>query len=541
METSSFADDLRRYFGLVRQWAWLLVLVTLLAAGIMFVISRRSTPIYQATTTVLINQAPADKTTDYSSLVTSERLAQTYSQLMTKQPVLHGVIERLSLSESETELKQLIQVQPVRDTTLIEVRVENPLPQLAADIANALVSEFSEQNQSLQASRYTSSKDSLATQMTQIDQQIQEATQTLANLSSSVDAEVERNRLETILAQYRQTYAYLLQSYEQIRLAEAQSTSNVIQAEPATRPERPVRPRTLANTLLGGAVGLLLALGGIFLIEAMDDTLQSPEQVTRELGLPILGLIAHHATGDEKPMTQLEPRSAVSEAFRSLRTNIQFASVDQPLHTLLITSPSPAEGKSTVAANLAVVLAQSGKRVALVDADLRRPRIHKILDLPNHSGVSDLFVQAELSLDGALRQGQTEGLLVITAGETPPNPAELLGSERMIQILQAIAEQVDVIVLDTPPVLAVTDSAVLAPRVDGVLLVLKPNVTQMAAARQTVEQLRRVGARVLGVVLNQVDLKKSRYQYYYKGYYYASRDYYGRDGRNGGWRKAKVE
>lgn len=540
---TSFADDLRSYLGLVRHFAWLLLLATLLCGGAAYLISRQSTPIYQAVTTILINQAPSANTNDYTAIVTSERLAQTYSQLMTKQPVLQGVLQRLGLATELAVLKKAITVQPVTNTTLIEVRVEDPDPHRAADIANALVAEFSAQNEALQSSRYAESKSSLLEQLNQMDAQIQSASQALAELDATPANQPERDRLETNLAQYRQTYAYILQSYEQVRLAEAQSTSNVIQAEPATIPLKPIRPRTLVNTILGSVIGLLLALGGIFLVEALDDTLKNPDQVSRELGLPILGLIAHHGAGDDSLITQLEPRALVSEAFRTLRSNIQFAQAaaasDQPLHTLLVTSPSPAEGKSTVAANLAVVLAQSGRKVALVDADLRRPRLHKILDLPNRTGISDLFVQEPISLDGTLAATQTDGLLVLTSGNTPPNPAELLGSDKMVEIIRQVSGQVEMIILDSPPVMAVTDSAVLAQRVDGVLLVLKPYVTQMGAARQTVEQMQRAGARLLGVVLNQVDLKNSRYNYYYKSYYAASYHYYGRDGKSRNGRSAR--
>jgi non-specific protein-tyrosine kinase len=263
----------------------------------------------------------------------------------------------------------------------------------------------------------------------------------------------------------------------------------------------------------------------------MDDTLKGPDQVTEQLGLPVLGLIVRHNTTEGRPVTLAEPRSQVAEAFRSLRTNIQFASVDQPLRTLLITSPTPSEGKSTVAVNLGVVIAQGGKRVALIDADLRRPNVHKLLDLSNVQGLSDLFVQEHVSLDGTLQKTKTADLFVMTSGALPPNPAELLGSEKMYEIIRQVKEQTDLLVIDSPPVIAVTDSAVLAPRVDGVLLVFKPGVTHLAAARQAVEQLQRLGANLLGAVLNEVDLKGSRYYYYhYKSYQTSSDEYYAKKG-----------
>jgi non-specific protein-tyrosine kinase len=527
MESTSFSDDLRRYIGLLWQWAWLLILVTVLAGVSAYIFSKRSTPIYQATTTVLINEAPATRSTDYAAIVASERQAQTYAQLMAKQPVLEGVIEQLGLDKNVGDLKDALEIQPLRDTTLIEVKVEDPDPQLAAAIANAIVTVFSEQIQALQSSRYVASKQSLSDQLEQMDEQIKKSTEALAAMDEAGDEDpAERSRLEENLAQYRQTYAYLLQSYEQVRLAEAQSTSSVIQVEPAIPPENPIKPRVMMNTLLAAVVGLFVALGIIFLKEALDDTLRNPDEITSQLDLPVLGLVARHESNGGKPITMNEPRALVSEAFRSLRTNLQFASVDNNMHTLLVTSPSPSDGKTIVAANLAVVMAQSGRDVVLLDADLRRPRVHKVFDVPNQVGVTGLFVQDEFNINGSILSTDTEHLQIITSGEIPPNPAELLGSGKMLEIIEAVKEYADLLIIDSPPVMAVTDASVLAPRVDGVLLVLKPGETHMAAAKQTVDQLRRVGANILGVVLNEVDLHRSRYNYYYyRGYYQVSKKY----------------
>ena len=526
MESTSFSDDFRRYVALIWGWSWLLVLVTVLAGAAAYVVSKRSTPVYQASTTVLINEAPATRATDYSAIVASERQAQTYAQLMSKQPVLEGVIQRLELDKSVADLKEALQVRPLRDTTLIELSVEDTVPSRAAAIANAIVLVFAEQLQEMQASRYAASKESLAAQLEDVNAQIQTSTAALEKLGESVGEPSERNRLEENLAQYRQTYAFLLQSFEQVRLAEAQSTSTVIQAEPALPPTQPIRPRTMMNTLLAAVVGLFLALGVVFLREALDDTFRSPDDVTRELELPVLGLVARHELNGDKPVTMVEPRSLVSEAFRSLRTNIQFASVDEHIHTLLVTSPSPSDGKTLVAANLAITIAHSGRDVILVDADLRRPRVHKLLDLSNHQGVSGFFVQDPIQLDGSLQGTDTEHLQVVTSGETPPNPSELLGSEKMSDILETLKRQADLVIIDSPPVMAVTDASVLAQRVDGVLLVIIPGETNTAAAKQTVQQLRRANANILGVVLNEVDLQRSRYTYYYyKGYYQASKKY----------------
>ena len=529
METTSISDDIRRYLSMTWHWAWLLVLATLLCGAAAFILSARTTPIYLATTRLLINEAPTTRSTDYASVLTSERLARTYSELLITKPVLEEVIRRLGLDIGVRELRGAMKVDLLVDTQLIDLQVEDPSPTRAAEIANAVVAVFAEQNQALQASRYTTSKESLSSQLAEVDQQIQLTNADLEKLGDTAEDKAKRDRLETALAQYRQTYASLLQSYESVRLAEASSTSNVVQAEPATASEAPIRPRTMMNTLLGAGIGLMLAIGLILLIDALDDTL-SPDAVTRQLGLPVLGVIAKHQIEDGAPIVKTQPRSPVSEAFRSLRTNIQFASVDIPLRTLLITSPSPEDGKSTVAVNLGISLAQSGFSVAIVEADLRRPQVHKKLGISNRQGISAIFVQPRATLNGSLQKTDVDGLFALTSGALPPNPAELLGSEKMFEILRQVGEQTDIIILDSPPVMAVTDAAVIAPRVDGVLLVVKPGATKLAACKQAVEQLQRVGANILGVVLNDVEVKRSRYRYaYYRGYYYTYNKYYGHD------------
>jgi polysaccharide biosynthesis transport protein len=523
-EPASFADDLQRYFNILWRRAWI-ILVTIVVAGfIVYILNRQSTPVYQATTTVLINEAPSTKTTDYTAIVTSERLAQTYSQLMSKKPVLEGVIEQLDIEIQAEDMLENLFIQPIRDTTLIEVRYEDVDPKRAALITNTIVTVFSTQNQQLQASRYASSKSSLETQLNQMDDQIQRVSSVLSSLEENEDNQAERDRLETNLNQYRQTYAYLLQSYEQVRLVEAQSTSNIVQVEPASIPEKPIRPRTLTNTILAVVIGMFMAIGGIFLYESIDDTLKGPDEITAQVGLPVLGIITRHEIDESKPITLLEPRSPVSESFRALRTNIQYASVNRPLKTLLITSPTPAEGKTTISVNLGIVMAQSDRNVVIIDADLRRPKIHKALGLPNQKGLSDLFVDDGLTINGSLKKTEIYNLRALVAGNLPPNPSELLGSEKMQIILEKINLEANLIIVDSPPVMAVTDPAVLAPKVDGVLLVVKPGVTQMAVLKQSVELLRRGDVKILGFVLNEVDMKK-RGNYYYRGYYYASHYY----------------
>ena len=253
--------------------------------------------------------------------------------------------------------------------------------------------------------------------------------------------------------------------------------------------------------------------------EALDDTIKSPNEVQRMFGLPVLGVIARNAIPEAYLITDYQPRSPVSEAYRMLRTNIQFANIDKPVKTLLITSAEPQEGKTTIAANLAVVNAQNGSDVTLMDCDLRRPTVHKRFKLTNQKGFSTMFISTLDSMDQIRQVTSIPHLSVLTSGPLPPNPSELIGSRRMTEILKRIGTRGDFIIIDSPPTLAVTDASILAPVVDGILLVITPGETRRTAVRQMIEQLSRVGGTILGVVFNNFNEHRSYYSYRSNKYY----------------------
>ncbi len=331
---------------------------------------------------------------------------------------------------------------------------------------------------------------------------------------NSTKSDSSAQQMQSTLALYQQIRANLLSSYESIRLARLTSTSNIISIEPALAPSQPIRPKVLNNTGMGALMGLMLAATIIFLIEYLDDTLKTPEQIRQVLGLSVIGYIAEIEHGKkESAYVSENPRSPVSEAFRTLRTNLEFAGVDQPIKSLLIVSVHPSEGKSTVAANLSVTLAQSGKHVFLLDADLRRPHIHRFFGLNNRSGLSDLF-RDTVSLADVTHPWSDPNLCIVTSGDIPPNPADLLGSKKMEKILNTAKRTADIVIVDAPPFL-VADASILASRVDGVLLVIRPGKTPADAALSTLEQMKRSGARIIGVVMNRIPRNRP---YYYGGY-----------------------
>ncbi|MGA2286185.1 MAG: polysaccharide biosynthesis tyrosine autokinase [Dehalococcoidia bacterium] len=305
--------------------------------------------------------------------------------------------------------------------------------------------------------------------------------------------------------------------------------------EAATTPTTPVKPNIKINTALAAFVGLLLAGGIALLIEYLDDTIKSPDDL-EAVGLPSLGGVARfHQLKDpaDNLIAGSLSRRHFAEAYRVLRTNVQFSTIDRPGQTLLVTSANPREGKSTTAANLALVTAQAGKRVILVDSDLRRPSIHRFFGLNNEQGLTNLLLTPQPTINGYLQRTRFENLSVVTSGPLPPNPSELLASRRLDSVLDALRSQADVVIIDSPPTLPVADASILASKVDGTMLVVDTSKTRMQALRRTREALDRSKTHLLGAVLNKLKRRTGGYYYYYH--------YYTPDGEKKERRRKKAE
>jgi non-specific protein-tyrosine kinase len=277
--------------------------------------------------------------------------------------------------------------------------------------------------------------------------------------------------------------------------------------------------------LLAAIVGAMLALGGVFLLEYLDDTIKDPDLVRDQTGMPTLAAVVTipGAGPAERLVTLSSTRSPAAEAYRVLRTNLQFSSLDKPVRTLLVSSPSPGEGKTTTAANLAAVMAQAGQRVVLVDCDLRRPNIHRLFQVANNNGLTTALLHAGADPAAFLQETSLPGLQVLTTGPIPPNPSELLSSERMHELLEKLQAQADMVVLDSPPVLAVADASILATRADGTLLVVSAGETRLDMLVKALERLDGLSVRPLGLVLNKLSERRGGYYYYY--YYQYARRY----------------
>ncbi|HSM56628.1 MAG TPA: polysaccharide biosynthesis tyrosine autokinase [Candidatus Sulfomarinibacteraceae bacterium] len=516
--------EIRRYVAIIQRWFWLLLLATVLAGGTAYIVSIQTTPVYRSTARLLIDQAPGSGGNEYAQVLLEQRLATTYVELIKLTTVMVESVERLDLPLRPEQLAAKLTVSAPPETQLIVLSAEDNNPERAALIANTVAEVFIDQNQARQASRYEESIRNWRDRMADLREEISELEALISEFGepTTVQEEVELSRLETDLREAEIRYTDAFNNLEQLRVEQARGTNNVVMVEAARPTASPVRPRPLLNTLLGALAGGMAALGLVLLIEYMDDTIKSPEQIEELAGLATLGTIAlikGKSDDQQQLVTQETPRDPVSEAYRVLRTNISFSAVDGGTRSILVTSASPAEGKSTTAANLAVVTAQAGKRVIVVDSDLRRPSLDSVFELPNHHGLTSALLDNRRPLTHYLQNTRVAGLRLLSSGPIPPNPAEMLNSQRMSQIIDQLEDEADTVIFDTPPVLSVADASILAPQVCGCLLVVHSGQTRFAALQQAAEALINSHAQIYGAVLNQIVVGRSHY-YYYRYYSY---------------------
>jgi len=362
-------------------------------------------------------------------------------------------------------------------------------------------------------------------------------------------------RLERAAKVNENIYLMMREKYEEVRITEAGQIGMVRVIDSAKEPFSPIRPKKKLNLILGAIIGLSLGIGITLLVDYLDDSLKSIEDIERLTGLRVLGSIPEIRTEEKKKtrpkpatpsqeqevqkiasrmVTHFEPKSPVSEAYRTFRTNIQFARFDKPPRTLLVTSAGPGEGKSTSVANLAITMAQMGTRTLLVDADLRRPVLHSIFEQKKDIGLTNVLL-GSVSLKDAVHELAVPNLSLLCCGTLPPNPSELLGSEAMKKLIEQLKEVYDVILFDSPPVVAVTDAAVLSTQIDGTILIISSRETTRNAENRAKALLNNVQAQILGAVLNNVKVE-GRYGSYYYYYYY---HYYGPRGSDKKRKKKK--
>jgi succinoglycan biosynthesis transport protein ExoP len=509
------ALELRSYLKILSRRRWIILATFLTVVASTALVTWRLTPEYEGMAKVRV--LPASSSDEASRLLESvfdpTSALQTEVEIVQSEEVLGRAARELRLPSTE-ELTENVSVELVADTQIMEIRVRHERPDEARDRAQVLAESYINFRRDESLEKLVRASEGISVDIEDVKAQIAELDQRSSQspeLASSLRAERDRAiiQLSTLESTLRQ-----LPEAEDVR----EGGGSII--TPAALPTDPVSPKKALNLVLALVVGVVLGLGLALIAENLDDRLKSPEDVEKLVGAPILGyipLVKEWKEGQPKVATLTESASGAAEAYRTLKTNLRFVSLERPLRTILVTSPVAEAGKSTSAANLATALAQGGSKVVLVSGDLRRPSVHKFFGLTNSKGLLDLL-NSEATLEEALQKGQVANLRLLATGGLPPNPTEILGSERFASILESLRSLADFVIIDAPPVLGLGDTSAMASKVDGVLMVVRTNLVTKREVAHATDQLRKAGGKVVGCILNAVEANDG-YGYYYQYYY----------------------
>ena len=464
-------------------------------------------PTYEASTQMTAGQAlGGGNSNDINALQAAQTIASTYAAAATTQGLAQEVIDQLGLNTTPTKLLKQISVSVDTQAPVITIKVDSPNPNSAASIANAVAQRLLARAAAIQGQDAGILK-AIQDQVTTVQSQLTADTASIGALQAKPQP-LSATDQATLVSLQQAVVAYQGDLTQLLATQATTSTSVMAVLDPAHVPADPSSPVLLLNIILALVLGSALGLGLAVIASSLDDSFKTRDELQAATDLPVLGVVgrmpeAARQSGIYALIMLLFPRSGAAEAFRSLRTNVEFSDVDAGLHSILVTSPSVGEGKSTVAANLALAFAQGGRRTVLVDADLRRPSLHEMFGLSNTYGLTTLVRSEVIELAQVLRQVDEPNLRVLTSGPLPPNPAELMGSNRMRAIVEALEAQADLVIFDSPPTAAVTDAVVLATVVDAVMVVVAGGTTRRGAFTRSNEAIERVGGHLIGAVLNQ--------------------------------------
>lgn len=541
--------EVSHYLRLLRRWLWFILLVAVIGGGLAFIINTRRPPEYESQTTVAIGRFIDAPNPNAADIRTGIDLAQTYAQIVRTFDVLQAVVTDLDLPMTTDDLQERISTRILTGTSLLVISVRYSDPVLVADIANGLAQQLIEKSPTnltpdqqeqvsflnTQISDLTAQANDGRLQLESIDAQL-----SIANTQADIDrltaqrnATVDQiNQAQATIAQFTETIASL-----------QQRTNSLDIVERARIPTDPSGTRPEIAAVLGMLVGAALAVGAALVIEYLDDTIRNTEDAATVTALPVLGAIIRFGKKRDgygkRLLTNFPSMSPVAESYRLARTNMLFTAQDRK-GVFIVTSANPQEGKTVTIANLAVSMAQGGLQVLLIDADLRRPKLHEVFSLENKVGLTTLLFSDPMQSNGQTN-GDDDGtnlpqafrqcvqytgipkLRVMTSGFIPSNPTEILGSTLMARWIETLRNSpgIDIILIDTPPCLAVADSSVLAANSGAnVVMVIDCGVTRRGAVLKSKEQFTQLGMEMRGVIVNRVNPRNENYGYYY-GYYYA--------------------
>lgn len=519
---------------------WYLVLACLMLVGAAaLVVSLLIPPVYRSTAIIQVTVHSGNNQSDINELLASNQLVQTEAQLATSTPVMQSVVIHhpdLTL----TQLERMVSVSPKLNTQLFDVSVLDNDVFRAATLANEVAQTFIQQQEHRREQENKASQQQLQQEIATTRQQIVDTQRQLATLQAEG---VKKERMESVTEQINTFKSHDDQwqsALAQLELSEAEENNFLLLAQPAQPMPDPVEPKLLLNTGAGLGVGLLLGFLFILLLDHMDQRVYTPEMVQQMLDRPILSSI--WKVSEEERVINPADNSANVEAYRMLRSSIGFAGVDKALRYLLVTSALPREGKSTIAANLAIYMALAGKKTLLVDADLRSPTLHEEFGLEaDRAGLSNAILACglpeypatllghaprivdanDISLDKYIHSVGIANLRVIPSGPLPPNPSELLDSKAMQRFFQALEScDAETVIFDASSLLGLSDATVLSTKVDGTIIVVDPTRAQKPQLLQARSRLSQAGSHVVGCVLNKQRCQHTSIPYSYYSRYY---------------------
>ncbi|MEW6154494.1 MAG: polysaccharide biosynthesis tyrosine autokinase [Actinomycetota bacterium] len=499
MEADGSGSDieLREYLRVLRHRAWILVLLAVIAVASSVALSRSQTPMYAATAELRLQPRGSEQLFDsqVGPRFDATRAIQTEIRVIESRPVRERV--RRDLPDAPA-----VSASAVSQTDIVLLRVESADPGLAAAAANAYAQGYIDHRREAEVA-------DLASAITELEKSI-------AELDTQIAGAPESSRLA--LGNARNA---LLETRQDLILSSRVKTGGAQIVQDAVVPSGPFSPQPIRTAAVALVLGLLLGVGLVFLLDYLDDTIKTKDDLERASGLPVIGLIPEVAgTRRDQPTVQSldDPSSSAAEAYRTMRTSVQFMGFDKPVKVIQVTSPSSAEGKTTTIANLGVALARAGRQVTVMCCDLRRPRLHKFFEMDNDVGFTSVLLR-ETTLASALQPvDELPRLTVLASGPVPPNPSELLASKSATEMISPLTVEERLVLVDSPPVLPVTDALVISRWADVTLLVCSAGVTRRGEVQRAVELLQRVGAPVVGAVLNGVK-KKAGYGYDYRYHY----------------------
>lgn len=514
--------DLRHMSRIARQRGWIILLLLLVAGAAAYYDAASDTKLYRARATMMLTQPPSFGTESVQSGLSVDQLEETYELMLTSASMRERVAAELGFDSMPTGISAFM----VPESRSITVTTTDTDPERAALVANTVATEFQGYLNEQALQRADVARQGLASQIEALQSRLEQIDDEIISLNTpgNVDDVTIQQRIVDLGQERSQINRMLIEMNTRSITLDTTMLASSAQADlanPAIVPSQPYAPNPSAAAKRGLMAGLLLGIAVVALLEYLDNTVKPERPLETLTGAPLLATVPYSRmrAGSEQLFTMTHPNSTLAEAVRLLRTNLEFAAASGALGSVTVTSPGSGEGKSTITANLAVATAQAGMKTVLIDADMREPSQQLIFGVPNTGGLTTLLTHPDRDWREQASHVAVPNLLLITTGPVPPNPSDLVSSARFEALLAQVKEDADLVVIDSPPVLAASDALSIAAHTDGVVLVCQSHATRIDALRHSVRAVRQGGIRLVGLVLNR---QKGQQGSTYRGGYYGT-------------------